>query len=224
MTRRANDNYPTESAMLAPLLELDRGHLITGTVFEPCAGSGQLAGPLRQAGLEVLTNDISEEYDTLHHFDATVAKNWSKVSYCDWVVTNPPWTSGILEPIMASALSWAKIGVALLLRLTANEPVIRRSERGNILMTYADNLRYIQTFSAPRPRYDPTKKGTDSVTSAWFVWHKGWNWKYEGIESPFQYVVDWLPKPEPLPETKTTNEVMKDLVDWPEFLIPKRGL
>lgn len=190
-SRRDNDDYPTESAMLAPLLALEQGQMIKGTVLEPAAGAGSLASSLKQAGLRVVTNDIDPQYKTDYNLDATVRENWFKFPRTNWVVTNPPWSSGVLEKFMEYSLGLSSVGVALLLRLSANEPVIKRSDRGEILMSYSDNLRYLQTFSAPRPKFDPTKNGTDSVTSAWFVWQHGWSWKERGIECPFQYVVNW---------------------------------
>jgi len=193
MSRRTNDDYPTESAMLVPLLDLDHGMLIPRRhrIFEPCAGNGGLASPLANAGNQIITNDIDPQYNTDFCFDASVAENWQNVGPFEWVVTNPPWTSGILEGVMDNSLSCSIVGVAMLLRLSANEPVTKRSDRGHILEYWKDQLRYIQTFSGPRPKFDPTKTGTDSVTSAWFVWHKGWSWKAINVECPFQYVWDW---------------------------------
>jgi hypothetical protein len=187
--RKTNDNYPSEPALVSQLLA--RCPQISGTVLEPTAGAGRLAEPLKQAGLRVITNDIDKQYNykTDHNLDATKRELWYTDRY-DWVITNPPYESYTLESIMAFALETTKRGVALLLRLSANEPVIKRGLRGNILMAYADKMRYLITFSAPRPSFTSDGK-TDSVTTAWFVWDKEFSWKEVGMRSPFQYAVNW---------------------------------
>lgn len=195
--RRSHDDYQTHAKLLAPLLELEAwngGPLIHGSVLEPAAGEGQLASGLQAVASRVYTNDILPEYDCDYHVDASKLRRWFDTfpSSVDWVVTNPPYTTRVLEGILEASLSYANLGVAMLLRLSAMEPVVNRSERGRMLQAYADNMRYLITFSDPRPRYDPTKRGTDSVTTAWFVWEKAWSWKQNGMQSPFQFITGWL--------------------------------
>lgn len=135
------------------------------------------------------------DYNCNYHVDASKLKSWwDTFPVVDWVVTNPPYTTGVLEKVLEASLAYVRHGVAMLLRLSAMEPVIKRGTRGHILQSYADCMRYLMPFSDPRPRYDRTKKGTDSVTTAWFVWDKGWSWKQNGMESPFQFVTGWLDK------------------------------
>lgn len=167
---------------------LDFG-IVSGIVLEPCAGAGQLADPLKTAGLSVITNDIDTEFLCDYHYDATVPNLWYKERF-DWVVTNPPYEAEALYEILRNSLESADRGVAMLLRLTANEPVIRRGKRGLLLKWYADNLRYLMTFSAPRPSFTGNSK-TDNVTTAWFVWDKHFSWDRLGMRSPFQYIVNW---------------------------------
>ena len=188
MTRIKNDNYPTESAMLAPLLALQEGQMIKGTVLEPCAGAGQLASPLRAAGLKVITNDIDPKYKTNYNLDAAIRKSWLEFPRFDWTISNPPYS--YLEEFLEMSLACSEVGVAMLVRLTALEPVIRRSKRGEILEQYKDNLRYVMPFSAPRPKFIEGK-GTDSVTTCWLVFNHGWSWKAQGMESPLQFVTEW---------------------------------
>jgi len=209
---------------------------IAGRVLEPCAGHGQLVRPLRDAGLEVITNDIATgsvdwickwcgiknhtscldnlnleykltpcrecemadplrkeliratSYKCDYHMDATQRKFWVDIPDADWVVTNPPFSQ--LDDILEWSLATAKIGVAMILRLSALEPACKRARRGNILEAYADNLRYVMPFSGPRPSFTRDGK-TDSVTTAWFVWNHGWSWRSHGMKSPFQFVTDW---------------------------------
>jgi hypothetical protein len=186
--------------MLKQLLLLNSGYLVSGKVFEPCAGSGQLASGLRQASKragvisEVLTNDPFHRGTSDMSLDATQAYCWKKAGKVDWTVTNPPFS--LLTPILKYALTYSSLGVAMILRLTALEPVIKLPKnaplkRGDLLWIYSDNLRYIMPFSAPRPKF-MKGSGHDSVTIAWFVWDKSWSWRAHGMESPFQFVTNWL--------------------------------
>ena len=164
--RKENDNYPSEPALVSELLA--RVPEIKGTVLEPTAGAGKLAEPMRQAGLRVTTNDIDLYATCDWYLDVTKVESWFKMGKHDWVITNPPYTSFVLESLMENGLATARRGMALLLRLTANEPIIKKGLRGEILMAYADHMRYLITFSAPRPSFTSDGK-TDSVTTAWFV-------------------------------------------------------
>jgi hypothetical protein len=185
--RKVNDNYPSEPAMIKALVDRQT---ISGLVLEPCAGAGLLASPLRAMGLQVITNDIDTRFKTDYYCDAAYPPLWHLLGGIDWVVTNPPYTAEVLERILELALYHTRRGVAMILRLTANEPVIKRGKRGKLLMKYEDNLRYLMTFSAPRPSYTEDGK-TDSVTTAWFVWDKNFSWNGLGMKSPFQYIVNW---------------------------------
>jgi hypothetical protein len=236
MARVDYDRYPSEPAMVNELLK----RVALGrqcSVLEPTAGSGQLAYALKQAGLQVMTNDIAygsvrwkcknclkrpwtpvfepdfedwqfgkcnhcgelepwlkerldqEEYRTDYHYDAATDELWQKVARPDWVIGNPPFNQ--LVPILRRSLAHSHLGVAFILRLTALEPACTRSERGELLDEYADNLRYVMPFSGPRPSFTDDGK-TDSVTTAWFVWMHGHSWRdFVGIQSPFQFIMNW---------------------------------
>lgn len=253
MTRIDNDSYPSEPALVLELMK----HIKIGVqdiIFEPTAGAGQLASPLKQAGLWVMTNDIahglitwectwcntinltsamtsdyayeykmescsnkrcirhddpspydkkfisSRPYNCDFMMDAAKQELWQTIPRPAWVIGNPPYNQ--LDSILENSLAHASIGVAMLLRITALEPTIKRSTRGFVLQSYADQMRYLIPFSAPRPSYTSDGK-TDAVTTAWFVWEKGWSWggyqtmSYKvhdviKMESPFQFVTNWL--------------------------------
>lgn len=57
MKRTGRDRYPSEPAMVKELLKRVRIKE-SSVALEPAAGAGQLASPLKQAGLQVITNDI----------------------------------------------------------------------------------------------------------------------------------------------------------------------
>lgn len=187
--RKPNDNYPSEPAMLARLLSLLSPAPLKPrhVILEPCAGAGALASPLKQAGYNVLTNDIDPSYECHFSLDAAGPHLWRETRPA-WVITNPPYNQ--LEPILEHSLCHATVGVAVILRLSALEPACRRSNRGNTLELYQDNMRYLMPFSGPRPSFTRDGK-TDSVTTAWFIWDKGWSWKSYGMKSPFQFAMNW---------------------------------
>ena len=193
MTRRNLDLYTTDTRITDLLL--DRVG-VGGTVLEPCAGPGRMAGALAAHGpvARVLTNDIDPQYGTCMVGDAVDggADCW-QVPGVDWVVTNPPFKQGHL--ILPHAYRVARVGVAFLLRLTYAEPA---NGRGQWLADQADQ-QVLQITLNPRPQFRAgeinrrtgKEYGTDFATVAWFVWLKGWSWRRRGIRCPFQYASSW---------------------------------
>lgn len=142
-----------------------------------------------------------EPYDCDHYLDATRRELWQEAS-CKWVVANPPYS--VLDDILEMSLQYASHGVAMLLRISALEPAIKRSTRGYSLIAYSDHLRYVMPFSSPRPSYTANGK-TDAVTTAWFVWDFGWSWESRRMNSPFQFITDWKQPVVALPEVAGGN-------------------
>ena len=167
--RRAHDFYPTPAALTAVLLDLVSE--IDGTAVEPCAGDGAMATALRRSGrlTGIKTNDILAGHGCTTTSDARnpAAAVWQAPA--DWVITNPPftWAGGIL----ANAWAHAGRGVAMLLRLTFLEPTVARAQ---LLQQLAPYLSDVIVFGQPRPSFTDDRR-TDSVTTAWLVWQKGWN-------------------------------------------------
>jgi hypothetical protein len=196
MPRKGLDNYPTHSSLARELAGLlaAAGYIQTFQLaFEPCAGAGQLARPLRVVFSEVFTNDIDKQYGTDFSFDATDSREWRNVPRIDWVITNPPFSEAL--PIIENALTHAKIGVAMLLRLSFLEPTSTKNKRllyprSTFWESATDQLRFLVPIGSPRPSFSTNGK-TDSVTTAWYVWDQGWSWKQAGIACPFQFITDW---------------------------------
>ena len=196
MSRRQFDAYPTHSSLARELAGLlaSAGYFRTfKLMFEPCAGAGQLARPLRNVFTEVFTNDLDKRYGTDFTFDATDYRAWRSVPKTEWVITNPPFSEAL--PIVENALIHARVGVAMLLRLTFLEPTSAKNKRvpyprSTFLEGAADQLRFLVPIGSPRPSFTGNGK-RDSVTTAWYVWDKGWSWKQEGITSPFQFITKW---------------------------------
>ncbi len=152
---------------------------LDGTIFMPCVGDGAILRVMRQqeppsTPRTYITNDIDPARAADHHFDARVITEWWKrfdlgnpaaithgLGEIDWVVDNPPFSAAY--QILIAALNFAKVGVALHLRISFEEPTL---EREDFITKHPADGRLI----LPRYRFDPTKIGTDSVCTAWLIW------------------------------------------------------
>lgn len=167
MTRRKLDAYYT----LAPVVKALTARVnITGPVLEPCCGGGVISDLFPGC----LTNDIDPDVPARWHEDATQPEFWDRFSdgmgiygphEVDWVVTNPPFNQAF--PILEHAWEHARLGVAMLLRLSFLEPT---NGRGPWLQVHSGQMTDLIIFGSPRPSF--TGNGTDSVTTAWMVWRK----------------------------------------------------
>lgn len=159
--RREHDFYPTPGFATRELLERIR---IAGDVFEPCVGAGDIANELARCDRvrSLATNDLDRRHEAMMHGDATDGRWWRSLLRYDWIVTNPPF--GVAHQILPFAYQYARVGVAMLLRLTYLEPC---EGRAAWLSEYPpDHLIVL-------PRISFTGDGdTDSVTCGWMVWSK----------------------------------------------------
>lgn len=162
--RRANDAYYTPAWMTRALLA--NVPEIGGQIIEPCAGDLSIARVLRDEGrLDVYTNDIDTTCDTDSYFDATEGAFWVLMAPdCDWVISNTPYTMPACLEIVDFAIKVAKVGVAMMLRISFKEPT---QLRGPFLE--ANPLSRMLVM----PRYSFTGNGkSDSATTAWMIWSK----------------------------------------------------
>lgn len=145
--RRHLDKYYTPKWAVEELL---RHVKIEGRVFEPCAGTGQIASMFK----DCITNDITNGYD------ATQKQVWELVNdMCQWTVTNPPFNQA--QKILERALE-TNMKIAFLLRLSFLEPTLSRRK---LLSKYPPSKIIVL------PRISFTEDGrTDSVTCAWMIW------------------------------------------------------
>ena len=155
--RRELDAYLTPWWVTDVLLERVS---VFGHVCEPCAGMGDIVGPVALAPrvTQVSTNDLDPHYDTATHLDATDLAFWRDQSF-DWVVTNPPFL--VADKIIPLAVAHAG-NVAMLLRLTYLEPCEGRA-------TWLAQHPPSHLIVLPRISFTGDGK-TDSVTCAWMVW------------------------------------------------------
>ncbi|MFB2832927.1 hypothetical protein [Floridanema evergladense] len=188
--RRPNDFYPTPAQLTKELL---KRVVISGTVFECCAGDGAIAKELKATHLnslrkskikKVFTNDIVEHNcDCDFQENATFPENWKDNNWqYDWVITNPPFTRA--PDIIPLAWDNCHVGIAMLLRLTYLEPA---GNRGEWLQENSKYLTDLIIFGQPRPSF--TENGsTDHCTTAWFIWQKA-----PSIQSgtKLHFVYDW---------------------------------
>jgi hypothetical protein len=169
--RIKHDHYPTPSWMTESLIKYAN---IQGTIFECCCGENNaIAYEFTGRDQDVITNDLHFEAD--YNLDATVAKSWEIFPEVDWVVTNPPFNQYL--QILRHALEKANIGVAFLLRVTADEMVMLNRSRYEWWADHPESLsikmpRYCFAKSSKHDRFS-----TDSAYCQWFVWRKD-NYQY----------------------------------------------
>ncbi len=159
---------------------LDSHVILDGIVFMPCVGEGLILKVLRQNEpadpRTYITNDIDPARTAHTHFDATDINEWAKrfsepptsltkagppLPVIDWVVDNPPFSKAY--EMLLAAMNFARVGVAFHLRISFEEPTL---DREDFITKHPPDGRLI----LPRYRFDRTKKGTDSVCTAWLIW------------------------------------------------------
>jgi hypothetical protein len=128
-------------------------------VLEPSCGDGVLVRGLQELGGSVTSNDIDSNVLADSHFDFLQMEG----SY-DWVITNPPFSQS--DEFVIKAHSMAKVGVAMFLRHTWDEPS----------KSHADWL-YLNPYSfkytLPRFKFKKNSRdiwATDFTTISLYVW------------------------------------------------------
>lgn len=176
MKRMERDFYPTEQKLTQILIDKHLKYETIDTILEPCCGEDHITRVLHSNFYNTAATDITmgEQYD------ATTDDYWrNRKGKYDWVVTNPPYNKANI--IVPKAYDAARVGVAMLLRLTWLEPTKARQE-----FLQKVPLSTLLIFN-PRPKFRSDTSGTDSVTSAWFVWDKETNNRNTYIE----YITNW---------------------------------
>lgn len=167
--RQTNDAYYTPEWVTRALLKHEP---IQGKVLEPCCGDGAIARVLRpQPGIEVTQSDITMA-DIFMPRDATTDQFWNWYQGYDWVVTNPPFS--VAHEIVPRAFESARVGIAMLLRLSYLEPAKGRGE-----WLESHTLSH-QIVVGPRIKF--AGKGCDTITVAWLIWRK------DGTFTPSNFV------------------------------------
>src|SRR4051812_23502812 len=123
--RRDHDFYETPSWMSVALLKRIP---IRGRVLECCAGHGAITRVLvADDRITVTSNEPYQDCQGARYTcDATKRSTWSAWRPFDWIVSNPPFN--LAEAIVPLALEHARIGVAMVLRLSWFEPTLDRAD------------------------------------------------------------------------------------------------
>lgn len=157
LMRRKLDAYLTPEWATEELLHRVA---LSGDILECCAGQGDMAKVIALARVgEVYCNDLDPQTLWPNHWDATDPNKWVK---WDWVVTNPPFN--VAPQIVPLAYEHARVGIAMLLRMSYLEPV---ENRGAWLNAHPPS----DLIVLPRISFTGDGK-TDNVTCAWMVWRK----------------------------------------------------
>lgn len=183
MARRQHDFYETPPWMTRALL----AHVpeISGTVLEPCVGDGSIAKVLCDESFRALTsgrngethsfrlvaNDIDPARGAEFQIDASnnelyrcVGVNYGQI---DWVITNPPYQMPLCTNIVAAAVRHARVGVAMMLRISFEEPTAKVNPRGPFL----ERNPLARKLVMPRHSFTGNSK-SDSATTAWMIWSR----------------------------------------------------
>lgn len=193
-----NDFYETPPALTEQLLDFCKkksiitpqiSESIGDVILEPCNGDGSISKIFLEKNYTVITNDKDTSKIANYHDDAKFLTLFSsrRIMF-DWAITNPPFNQS--AEILNCCLQNARVGAIFLLRLSFLEPANKGNGRRELLLKYADNLRYLIPVN-PRPQFREDTKGTDSVTVAWFIFDKCFSWEKAGLLCPFQFIVDW---------------------------------
>ncbi len=174
MTNRiANDVYPTPRWMTQSLIKYAD---IQGSVFEPCAGQDlAIASVFEDREHVVITNDLfTDSCD--YQIDATMPDSWyifRSGGQTDWVITNPPF--GCQQEIIRHAFEFAKVGVAMLLRVSADEMTMTDPRRYNWWANHPESM----VIKMPRFSFAKSSKSgkwaVDNTYCQWFVWRKDYH-------------------------------------------------
>lgn len=141
------------------------------SVWEPAAGEGHMAEPLREIFARVHASDVHDygEGYAQGSFVGDKATFGFDLAQCpflpDWIISNPPFVKAL--EFLQRALDEAAHGVAFLLRLAWLESEERYTEIFSrrppaLIAQCVDRVPMI------KGRYDPTASTT--MAYAWFVW------------------------------------------------------
>lgn len=95
--------YPTPKAAVVPLKNM----LVPVTFCEPCAGDGRLVSHIEElipGSLCLLATDIEPQTDWILQGDANNLTD-ETLANCQAIITNPPFTWSILQPLMDKWIS-----------------------------------------------------------------------------------------------------------------------
>lgn len=139
------------------------------TAWEPAAGEGHMAEPLREYFGNVWTSDV-HDYGKGYAVGSFVGDGPDRLligAQPDWVITNPPFQLAL--EFAERGLTEAQHGVALLLRSV----FIESAERFKFFQKHPLSIvaPFAERVAMTKGRWDP--KATTATSYAWFIWIKG---------------------------------------------------
>lgn len=204
--RHSFDRYDSPHWFLTQLIKYLK---VEGIVGEPCKGSGNLSDlfPYINDVSCHWTNDLDPSVDDADFYlDAADAKSWEKFPDADWIITNPPFN--VAFPILENAYNHARIGVAMFLRLTFQEPT---EERAKWLFSHP---RYLDLVY-PRFKFRKGKDGrswqTDSVPIIAMVWRKDTSKQLSPVSIPQSHILGFHDNPVNAPTFQQQIEYLKQV-------------
>jgi hypothetical protein len=175
---RDREFYETPAAFTRWLFETV---CVTGRCFEPCVGSGAILrdsfgiypnGRHPVTDRTWLTNDIEPDFAANYHYDArsiSPSLFGPDASAPDWTISNPPFTPAL--DIIAPALGYSRVGVAMHVRISFNEPLQHEPRR-----SFLREHRPSRILFLPRWAYQRSPKtgkwATDNMAACWLVWER----------------------------------------------------
>jgi hypothetical protein len=151
------------------------GHMIAGTVWEPCAGARHISSVLADVdGISrVYESDISPVGDAYPRLDFLLRdEHWRVIeSPVDWVVTNPAF--GIAADIVRVALDTAHEGVAMLLPANFWEGTVTDGRRDLLTSCPPTHCIHLGRFNfiMPGGGNGPSKE------HMWLIWEHHCQWR-----------------------------------------------
>lgn len=171
---------------------------IRGRVFEPCVGSRAiLEARWPPNGVQWFTNDLDRRWPADVHKDAADVTLWQAHEF-DWTVSNPPFTPAIA--IIANAIAFSRIGVAMHLRASIHEVLKTGIRRTWMAQHTPTGILWLPRFAYQRSK-TTGKWTTDSVCACWVIWLKDPNAK-QFIRYAPEWVIDALDKETPVYRTR----------------------
>lgn len=114
-----------------------------------------------------VTNDLDPRWPADFHLDAKHPELYRELGDVDWHIGNPPFTPAV--DIIRHARKYARVGVAMHLRISIHEPTKTGIRRSWLHDDPPTGILFLPRFAHQRsPKTG--KWSTDSATCCWCVW------------------------------------------------------
>jgi hypothetical protein len=166
-------------ALCKYVLELEPGVelILSGaelSVWEPAAGEGHMAEPLREYFAKVYASDVFD-YGRGYDVGAFVVQNAGLVddlARCpfdpDWIISNPPFK--LVDLFVLEALKRARVGVAMFLPATVLGGCIERYEQFLAELPPTIVAHFVERVPLQKGFWNPN--GSTATNYVWLVWVK----------------------------------------------------